>query len=286
MYYRICESGIERIDRKSWESEAFGGIAVIDEEEWGEELEMKEEVFFSKIEQQNTCLFGTFHIPVKKKERKYRKFVLYLLPNRLILIDHEGFAETLIQKMEAATQKKNYSLELFINDFFMYILEDDILYMASLEREITEMEETVLAGQTKYFNYQMLGLKKEISRFYCYYSQMADTSEMLCEKMKSCLLYQERIKRLWQEALSLREYAMQVQEVYQSEINIRQNDIMKLLTVVTTIFLPLTLVAGWYGMNFYNMPEISWEYGYPVVTGISILIVSISLWVFKKKGFF
>ena len=83
----------------------------------------------------------------------------------------------------------------------------------------------------------------------------------------------------------MREYAMQVQDVYQSEISIHQNNIMKLLTVVTTVFLPLTLIAGWYGMNFYNMPELSWEYGYLTVSVISILIVMISLWYFKKKKF-
>ena len=89
-----------------------------------------------------------------------------------------------------------------------------------------------------------------------------------------------------QEAQSLREYAMQVQDVYQSEISIHQNNVMKFLTVVTTIFLPLTLIAGWYGMNFYNMPELGWKYGYPVVSGISLVIVAICLWFFKKKKFF
>lgn len=84
----------------------------------------------------------------------------------------------------------------------------------------------------------------------------------------------------------LREYAMQVQDVYQSEIAIHQNDIMKLLAVVTTIVLPLTLVAGWYGMNFYNMPELKFQYGYPIVAGISIVIVIASLWIFKKEKVF
>ena len=60
---------------------------------------------------------------------------------------------------------------------------------------------------------------------------------------------------------------------------------MKILTIVTTIFLPLTLVAGWYGMNFSNMPELSWKYGYPAVMVISLVIVMICLWTMKKKKF-
>ena len=60
---------------------------------------------------------------------------------------------------------------------------------------------------------------------------------------------------------------------------------MKILTIVTTIFLPLSPVAGWYGMNFINMPELTWKYGYPAVIGISVLVVLICLWIMKKKSF-
>ena len=58
---------------------------------------------------------------------------------------------------------------------------------------------------------------------------------------------------------------------------------MTILTVVTTIFMPLTLIAGWYGMNFRYMPELDAVWGYPVIIIISILIVIGSLLFFKKK---
>ena len=58
---------------------------------------------------------------------------------------------------------------------------------------------------------------------------------------------------------------------------------MTLLTIVTTIFMPLTLIAGWYGMNFIYMPELSSRWGYPIVIGVSVLIVIVSLVFFKKK---
>lgn len=60
---------------------------------------------------------------------------------------------------------------------------------------------------------------------------------------------------------------------------------MQILTIVTTIFLPLTLLTGWYGMNFANMPELSWKYGYLMVGVISVAVVAIGLWVCKKKKF-
>ena len=58
---------------------------------------------------------------------------------------------------------------------------------------------------------------------------------------------------------------------------------MSILTVVTTIFLPLTLIAGWYGMDFPNMPEFGWKYAYPVVIVVRICIIAGEIIYFKKK---
>ena len=66
----------------------------------------------------------------------------------------------------------------------------------------------------------------------------------------------------------------------------RQNKVMQLLTVVTTIFMPLTLLTGWYGMNFDRMPELHWEFGYAVVIGISVILVIVEIWYFKKRAGF
>lgn len=294
MYYCIRDNKIIETNRKNWE-ENSGGIGVFDAEDWSNELNLREEfslkqeddqIFFCKMERYPSYLLGTFHIPVKKKERRSFKFVVYVLKERLIFVEEGGFIGNLICKMQERIGEADYTLEQFLGDFFMTLIEEDILYLAALEREIAEMEEGVLQGDTEHFNYRMLGIKKEISRLYCYYSQMTDIGESFCEQQNSCRIFTERVNRLQQEAQSLREYAMQVQDVYQAEIAIHQNDIMKVLTVVTTIFLPLTLIAGWYGMNFYNMPELRWEYGYGVITGISLLIVIVSLWIFKKKKFF
>jgi magnesium transporter len=61
---------------------------------------------------------------------------------------------------------------------------------------------------------------------------------------------------------------------------------MKFFTVVTTIFLPLTLIVGWYGMNFKYMPELTWKYGYFAVIILMIAVVIACLILFKKKKYF
>ena len=98
-------------------------------------------------------------------------------------------------------------------------------------------------------------------------------------------LVEKRVNRLLAQTQSLHEYAVQLRELFQSEIDMRQNHIMKILTIVTTIFLPLSLVAGWYGMNFAYMPELHWQYGYLAVIIASAAVVLISLYIMKKKHF-
>lgn len=84
---------------------------------------------------------------------------------------------------------------------------------------------------------------------------------------------------------NLRDYVTQVREAWQAQVDIGLNDIMRVFTVITAIFLPLTLIAGWYGMNFKNMPELSWKLGYPFAFFLSLVVVIFSLWYFKKNKF-
>lgn len=72
-------------------------------------------------------------------------------------------------------------------------------------------------------------------------------------------------------------------DVYDSIVNRRMNQIMKLLTVISTLFIPLTFIVGVYGMNFENLPETRWYYGYYAVWGVMIAIVIGLLVFFKRK---
>ena len=98
--------------------------------------------------------------------------------------------------------------------------------------------------------------------------------------------YVLRIERLQNHVHLLRENILQLRELYQSQQDAQQNKIMCILTVVTTLFLSLTLLTGWYGMNFAYMPELHWKYGYPAVIIAAIVIVAIEIMYFKKKKFF
>ena len=127
-----------------------------------------------------------------------------------------------------------------------------------------------------------------------YYEQLADVMDVLAENesgaipeelLNHFLALSHRINRLRESVEHLREYVTQVREAYQAQVDIEQNQIMKIFTVLTAVFLPLTLIVGWYGMNF-KIPEYGWSYGYLYVVVLSVAVCAVSFFIFKKRKWF
>ena len=85
-------------------------------------------------------------------------------------------------------------------------------------------------------------------------------------------------------------HAASLMEVHLSLVGNRTNEAMKVLTIISTIFIPLSFIAGVYGMNFnteaspYNMPELNWPHGYPIVlTAMAVIAAGIYLYIRKKR---
>jgi magnesium transporter len=83
---------------------------------------------------------------------------------------------------------------------------------------------------------------------------------------------------------SLREMAVSVMEVFLSAQNQRLNEVMKVLTVISTLFIPLTFIASIYGMNFKHMPELDRPWAYPLVLSVMVVAAAAMLGFFKKRG--
>jgi len=82
---------------------------------------------------------------------------------------------------------------------------------------------------------------------------------------------------------SFRDMVAGMFDIYLSSVSIRLNEVMKVLTIIGTIFIPLTFITGWYGMNFKDMPELSHPLGYPVVLAVMGLIAIVMLFFFRRK---
>lgn len=247
-----------------------------------------------KAETRYGCVCGSIVIPRQVKGGAPIAFGYLLSERWVILCDDTGKGRTLVQHMSRERGQMISGAGGFFYELLELLLAKDLHHLQEMEEQLAQLEDLILAGHLDGLNPGMTALRKETARWIRYYTQMDDMVCTLQEnesglfqdsELRQFHMAEKRIGRLWNEAQALREYGVQVRELFQAEIDIRQNRIMKALTIVTTIFLPLTLVAGWYGMNFAHMPELTWKYGYPVVIGASVLIVLLSLWVMKKKKF-
>ncbi len=247
-----------------------------------------------KAESRHNCLCGTIVTPRYTKEHIPISFGYLLTEGLVVLCDDTGTSRSAVQHLRKDNPCRELGIGSFFYEFLEFLIVKDLHHLQGLEDHMNQLEDQILSGELEEFNSKMAALRKEMIRWIRYYTQLDD---MVCEfqenentifsdsELKMFHMVEKRIGRLNNESQALREYSLQLRELFQAEIDIRQNRIMKILTVVTTIFLPLSLVAGWYGMNFTNMPELTWKYGYIAVIIASTLIVSLCLWIMKKKKF-
>ena len=81
-----------------------------------------------------------------------------------------------------------------------------------------------------------------------------------------------------------RDFISSLGDLYQSVISNKMNQVMKTLTIISVIFIPLTFIAGLYGINFENVPEFKWEYGYAYFWALLVGVATITLFIFKRKN--
>ena len=247
-----------------------------------------------KAEVRSDCLTGTLVIPQAWKDGGNLACGYLITAKRVILVDDTGALASHIKHISKEKYWMGGGVGRFLYSFFERLISKDLHHLEEIEDKAQQLEDRVLAGELDGFNAPMTMLRKETMAWFRYYSQLDDVACELHENEngffteKEQLLFrafEDRVIRLREEAQLLREYCSQIQSMFQAEIDIKQNRIMQILTIVTTVFLPLSLLVGWYGMNFTGMPELTWKYGYPAIVVVSILIVLVSIHICKKKKF-
>ncbi|NLD10330.1 CorA family divalent cation transporter [Aminicella lysinilytica] len=176
-------------------------------------------------------------------------------------------------------------MEMF--EFFLALTSEDVYGLEALENRISKLEDDLLTTghPNKEGSNRIVTIRKEVLHNKRYYEQMEFLTDELAELNSSFNFIDKKFDRLLEFNMHLQEYVEQVREAYQSQIDIEQNNIMKIFTVVTTVFLPLTLITGWFGMNL-KMPEFGWAFGYAYVIGLSVAVLVIMIIFFKKKKWF
>lgn len=278
-------------------------VAVLTTPEWQKErdlfdmgIELEPDVrsiHNTKAEVNYDSLTGTFQLPDRTclTERDDR-FAFALDEKGVVFIDDSGRASRMIEAIRHTKRWREPCLERFLYDFLEQIVESDLPIMERYEAELDRIEDDILASEGQRDLIRVNEIRSDIRELLVHYEQIIDMTQELEENengffleknLRYMHLFMNRMARRHDSAVSLRDHTMQVRDLYNAQLEVRQNRTMTLLTVITTIFMPLTLIAGWYGMNFRYMPELESRLGYPIVIAVSLLIVVASLIFFKKK---
>ncbi|MBN1899713.1 magnesium/cobalt transporter CorA [Candidatus Sumerlaeota bacterium] len=182
-------------------------------------------------------------------------------------------------------------------DYLAYCLIDSIVdnYFSILERydeQIDNLEDQLLGVPANSLLNRIYAIKREVISLRKAVWPLREVVSLL-ERLETRLIEKKTrayLRDIYDHAIQVvdtvdtyREIISGMHDLYLSNVSNRMNEIMKILTIIATIFIPITFIAGIYGMNFEFMPEIHWKLGYPVVWGIMITMAALMLAYFRKN---
>ncbi len=246
---------------------------------------------FESHETFDLLAFDFYDIRTDKSQSS--KILIYIDKKHLFFFCRDQVAHQYVKKiLHELNADGNIHNEQLLYLFFVKLLKGDMEYLDRFENQINNEETQILSGNKHNALAQICLWRKKLLRLKRYYEQLdsifdemtANDNKMLsAQTMKRISILGTRTDRYLNAVKNLQEIVNQMREEYQSQLSIQQNDLMRVFTIVTVIFLPLTLIAGWYGMNFTGMPELTWKFGYPAVIAISAIISVILVIIFKRK---
>ncbi len=226
--------------------------------------------------------------------RSSDRMALFMKKNLMIcveIVDEDEHLEKSFREIMSGNIR-HMTLEKILYSMLLGFLGDTNDTLSHVEKHILQLEERLFNGEeTGDVNKEAFQIKRRLFDCQTYYEEMQDIGLALTananhifhqDSMRYLTILTEKTERICKNLDQLLERLVHLQEAYDAALDLNLNRIMKIFTVVTTIFLPLTLIVGWYGMNF-NMPELGWKYGYTCVIGLSVIVVIVSMIFFRRK---
>lgn len=259
-----------------------------------ENLLRKERMHFSKAEVLVDMVLGEviWH-PSKGHDRQQICIVFYLDKEELVLVGDPTDGDHWKQKINRlAGQEDDLSPVRFFLRMLDELLKDDGKQLQRLETTCFRLEEALGEGEdiepmNLLTRYRRILLSKSFQ-----FQQMMDMSDSLADNVNDffddkeiqCLqTFGKKVERLHHRTAMLRDYMIQIMEWKRQQMEQQKDRTMRILTLVTTIFFPLTVITGWYGMNFEHMPELGSRYGYLLVAIVCLVIVAGEIFYFHRK---
>lgn len=239
------------------------------------------------------CIIGTLLVPNKDTPQKNRlSLSYYLTRDRVIFEESAQHLADIAALLSEVRHIHGDSPAYFFYELMEFLIQDDMVYLQNYEKRLSALEDLILNHPAKSLPPLLLNARRNLLFLNSYYLQVMDMTDVMLEdpnhfftddELRFMNTFSQRIDRLYDHTQILREYALQIREMHQTQMDSRQNETVQILTVLTTLFFPLSLVTGWYGMNFANMPELHSPYAYFILIGVCALIIVLEIWYFKKK---
>ncbi len=255
-----------------------------------------------KLEPYEDQLFLVMNIP-ELHDGSIEVEQLYLIWHQHYLVTFYTGSEATFEPLLKRVRKAGTRLRSQGLDYLAYSILDLAIDMAfpvleSLGLELEELEERLLDHPDPSILHEVHSMKRVLILLRRAVWPQRDVinqllrdeegwlSEPVKPYLRDCYDHTVRIMDLVE---SYRDASASLHDLYLSNVSLRMNDIMRVLTVIATIFIPLTFIVGVYGMNFdrsaspWNMPELGWPYGYLAVWGLMVAIAGLMLWFFRRK---
>jgi magnesium transporter len=247
---------------------------------------------------ENHC-FLVVHLPssTTEPEPDIIEMNIFLGPNYLVTVHHHSVQA--IARLKEHCLKQNALLGRGA-DFVFYSIMDDITdeYFQTLERlddVIDELEDQIMQHPTPHTLNRIFLLKRQLAHMRRIAGPQREIFALLNNrefpyiKPRTIIYFRDvhsHLIRVYELIDSMRELLSGALDAYLSQRSNQLNEIMKTLTILTTVFMPMTLISSIYGMNFKLMPELSWNLGYPFAMGLIIMAGIIMLLMFKWRKWF
>lgn len=248
---------------------------------------------YSKVMYYQGELSGTFVIPKKEHPIQDKMAFGFILDNNsLYFIKDSGNLDGLLGQFMNEYDLTITSAFDFLVLFMNFMIQTDVYYLEDYNSRLENIEEDLYNGHSLGLEQMVMMARKDMNILGGYYLQLTAVAqtmqEVIIEKNQSLVnsmlsLFLSRCSQLLTMVDNVKDNTSQIWNLRQTQLSDKQNKISTLLTVVTTLFTPLTLITGWFGMNFRNMPLLKQSWGYPVIIGAVLVILFFEIRFIQSK---